>query len=79
MRCCVPIAKRRGSGGNNIAPTQDVVAARNAFEGGRELVALHWGLVPHWAKEPKTGYSTINARAETVAERPALAHSSDWA
>lgn len=56
----------------NIAPTQAVLAARNALEGGRELVALHWGLVPHWAKEPKTGYSTINARAETVAEKPAF-------
>ncbi len=56
----------------NIAPTQAVLAARNALEGVRELVALHWGLIPHWAKEPKTGYSTINARAETVAEKPAF-------
>jgi putative SOS response-associated peptidase YedK len=56
----------------NIAPTQAVLASRNALEGSRELVTLHWGLVPPWAKEPKTGYSTINARAETVAEKPAF-------
>jgi putative SOS response-associated peptidase YedK len=35
-------------------------------------VSLHWGLIPHWSKEPKTGYSSINARAETVAEKPTL-------
>src|SRR6266478_832575 len=33
----------------------------------RELVPLRWGLVPYWAKDPKIGYSTINAGAETVA------------
>ena len=54
----------------NVAPTQALLLARNAAGGGRELVCLHWGLIPYWAKEPKTGYSTINARAETVAEKP---------
>jgi putative SOS response-associated peptidase YedK len=54
----------------NVAPTQALLLARNAAEGNRELVSLHWGLVPHWSKEPRTSYSSINARAETVAEKP---------
>jgi putative SOS response-associated peptidase YedK len=57
----------------NIAPTQDIAAVRNAGEEGegRELVALRWGLVPFWAKDPAIGNRMINARAETVAEKPA--------
>jgi len=39
--------------------------------GERELVSLTWGLLPFWAKDSKLGYSTINARAETVAEKSA--------
>jgi putative SOS response-associated peptidase YedK len=35
------------------------------------MVLARWGLVPHWSKEPKTRYSTINARIESVAEKPA--------
>lgn len=56
----------------NIAPSQPVLAARNGPGGTREMVALQWGLIPFWAKDPKTGYSTINARAETVASKPAF-------
>ena len=56
----------------NIAPSTHVLAARNAEHGRRELVALKWGLVPAWSAEPKTAYSTINARAETVAQKPAF-------
>lgn len=56
----------------NIAPTQDIVAIRNAAEEGRELVLLRWGLVPFWAKDPSIGNRMINARAETVAEKPAF-------
>ncbi len=55
----------------NIAPTQSVAAVRR--QPGmrqRELVMLHWGLIPPWADDPKIGYSTINARAETVATKP---------
>ena len=36
-----------------------------------ELVPLRWGLIPFWAKDEKIKYRTINARAETVAEKPA--------
>ena len=56
----------------NIAPTQDVAAIRNAEDDGRELVALRWGLVPFWAKDPSIGNRMINARAETVAEKPSF-------
>ena len=56
----------------NIAPTQDIAAIRNDEEGGRELTALRWGLVPFWAKDPSIGNRMINARAETVAEKPAF-------
>ena len=55
----------------NIAPTQLVAAVRNAEGDGRELVMLRWGLVPFWAKDPSIGNRMINARAETVAEKPA--------
>jgi len=53
----------------NIAPGQRVPIIRNAGR-GNELLLARWGLVPHWSREPGTKYSTINARAETVAEKP---------
>jgi len=53
----------------NIAPSQPVPIVRNA-ESGREMVMARWGLIPHWSKEAKTKYSTINARIETAAEKP---------
>jgi putative SOS response-associated peptidase YedK len=56
----------------NLAPSDAVLAARASDTGVRELVMLRWGLIPFWAKEAKTGYSTINARAETVATKPAF-------
>lgn len=55
----------------NVAPTQPVLAVRLDPEGEREMVPLTWGLLPFWAKESKLPYSTINARAETVADKPA--------
>ena len=54
----------------NIAPTQYVAAIRNDDSRERELVMLRWGLVPFWAKDPSIGNRMINARAETVAEKP---------
>jgi putative SOS response-associated peptidase YedK len=57
----------------NIAPGQNV-AAVIAVEGERHLEYFHWGLIPFWAKDRKFGYSTINARAETVATKPAFRH-----
>ncbi len=54
----------------NVAPTQDVPVCRLDGHGKREIVLLRWGLIPFWAKEEKIGYSTINARVETVHEKP---------
>ncbi|MFO7587137.1 MAG: SOS response-associated peptidase [Gemmatimonadota bacterium] len=73
----------------NIAPTQDVAAIRSTApaQGGdaspeappeparanREMVALRWGLVPHWAREfDPVGRAMINARSETAAEKPSF-------
>jgi putative SOS response-associated peptidase YedK len=53
----------------NIAPSQDIPVIR-APAGIRECVFTRWGLVPAWSKEPRAEYSTINARAETVATKP---------
>ena len=55
----------------NIAPTQYIAAIRDSEEDGRELAMLRWGLVTFWAKDPSIGNRMINARAETVAEKPA--------
>jgi len=59
----------------NIAPTQPVAVVRRgpkSTDAPRQLVMLRWGLVPSWAKDPKIGNRLINARAETVAEKPAF-------
>ncbi|MCG8592798.1 MAG: SOS response-associated peptidase [Kiloniellales bacterium] len=57
----------------NIAPTQEVPAVRLGPEDGRRhLVPLRWGLIPSWAKEVSIGSRMINARAESVAEKPAF-------
>jgi putative SOS response-associated peptidase YedK len=59
----------------NVAPSKDVsaVAERHrSGEEGRVLRTMRWGLVPHWASEAAIGARMINARAETVAEKPAF-------
>jgi putative SOS response-associated peptidase YedK len=56
----------------NIAPTQLVTAIRAGADSGPEAVGLRWGLVPFWAQDPAIGNRLINARAETLAERPAF-------
>lgn len=55
----------------NVAPTKDVPAAV-VREDERRLVALRWGLVPSWARDPRIGSRLINARVETVADKPAF-------
>jgi putative SOS response-associated peptidase YedK len=58
----------------NIAPSQDVAAVRLGADGAsaRHFAWLRWGLIPSWAKEPGIGNRMINARAETIAEKPAF-------
>jgi putative SOS response-associated peptidase YedK len=57
----------------NIAPTQQVFVVRESpGSGERELVPLHWGLIPRWADDPAIGGRMINARSETLAEKPAF-------
>ncbi len=53
----------------NIAPTQEILAIRPA-DGRRVATMLRWGLVPSWAKDIKSGAPLINARADTLANKP---------
>jgi putative SOS response-associated peptidase YedK len=55
----------------NVAPGDDVLAVTTDREGAARADLLRWGLVPSWAKRPDTGAKMINARLETVTERPA--------
>ncbi len=55
----------------NVAPTQEMPVVVQAQEGGNRLEIMKWGLIPFWSKEPKAGYSTINARAEGLESKPA--------
>ena len=57
----------------NIAPTQDVAVI---IENGQsKLTAMRWGLIPYWAKDEKIGFKLINARSETVDEKPSFKYS----
>jgi len=56
----------------NIAPTQSVPIVRAGSAEPRELREVRWGLIPFWAKDPSIGARMINARSETVAEKPAF-------
>jgi len=57
----------------NIAPSQPIAAVRTPHTGaGRELALLRWGLIPSWSKDPAIGNRLINARAETVQEKPSF-------
>ena len=55
----------------NIAPTQPVPVIRQNPAGRREMVLVRWGLIPAWSKGPDSRFSMINARVETVAQKPA--------
>lgn len=56
----------------NIAPTQPVVAIRLDEHGERDLTFFHWGLIPSWSKDIQIGSRMINARSETVTEKPSF-------
>ncbi|HET7197502.1 MAG TPA: SOS response-associated peptidase [Burkholderiales bacterium] len=56
----------------NVCPGTDVLAVRAGASGERRAVALRWGLIPRWAKDPAIGQKLANARGESLAERPAF-------
>jgi putative SOS response-associated peptidase YedK len=57
----------------NVAPSQDVpVIRQDAARPVRSVSLMRWGLIPSWAKDAKAGFKMINARAESVSEKPAF-------
>jgi putative SOS response-associated peptidase YedK len=67
IRCTLNLAPRY-----NIAPTQEAPVIGLTREGQREIRLFRWGLVPSWAKDAKMAGSMINARSETIQEKPAF-------
>ena len=55
---------------SSTSPTQNVPVILN-----HQLSMFRWGLIPYWAKDPSTGHKMINARAETIDEKPSFKHS----
>jgi putative SOS response-associated peptidase YedK len=59
----------------NVAPTHRVLAVRQESpQHEHQMVRLHWGLIPHWAKDMSIGNRMINARSESAASKPAFRH-----
>jgi putative SOS response-associated peptidase YedK len=56
----------------NVAPSIPIIAIRENTDAAMEWATFHWGLIPHWAKDKKIGYKMINAKAETVHEKPSF-------
>lgn len=56
----------------NIAPTQPVAIVRNSPAGNRELRLVRWGLIPGWVKDPRDFALIVNARVETMTEKPSF-------
>jgi putative SOS response-associated peptidase YedK len=57
----------------NIAPSQEIAVVRHLpGKPFRQLDMLRWGLIPHWSKDMRIGYKMINARAETLAQKPSF-------
>jgi putative SOS response-associated peptidase YedK len=54
----------------NIAPSQPVIII--VSDGARQLMESRWGFIPSWARDPAIGHRMINARSETIAEKPAF-------
>ena len=67
----VPANDLPGVPNYNVCPTNQVHAVVSG-ETGRRLTAMRWGFIPHWAKAPSDGPLLINARADTIAEKPAF-------
>ena len=58
----------------NIAPSQSIPVILNDSNNKRIICLMRWGLIPHWAKE-QSGYKMINARLETIEQKPAFRES----
>lgn len=56
----------------NGAPTQEFIACRQDNEGFRSISTIKWGLIPFWAKDQSIGSKLINARSETISEKPSF-------
>lgn len=56
----------------NIAPTQPIMIVRRGHQTNREAVLTRWGLIPAWVKDPREFATLINARGETVADKPSF-------
>jgi putative SOS response-associated peptidase YedK len=56
----------------NLCPGQDLLVVRRAESGELEALPMRWGLIPWWATDPRIAFQCINARAETVATKPAF-------
>lgn len=56
----------------NLAPSQEVLTVVQPLGAARQVCRMRWGLIPAWAKDPAIGNQLINARAETVATKPAF-------
>jgi putative SOS response-associated peptidase YedK len=54
----------------NVAPSQDIVVIRNEADNKKKMDFLKWGLVPFWADDPSIGHKMINARIESVGDKP---------
>ncbi|MEC1262959.1 SOS response-associated peptidase [Bacillus swezeyi] len=65
------IAKEEYTPSYNIAPSQQILAVINDGSKNR-LGRLQWGFIPPWSKDEKIGYNMINARAETLSEKPSF-------
>jgi putative SOS response-associated peptidase YedK len=66
VEAVAPVALPRG----DLVPGREIPAV--VRDGGNRLVALRWGLIPAWAKDPAIGRKLINARAETLAQKPSF-------
>ena len=60
----------------NIAPTQQILTVMN--DGKNKAIYMHWGLIPSWARNPSVGTKMINARAETLIEKPSFHSAFRW-
>jgi putative SOS response-associated peptidase YedK len=62
----------------NLAPTEPMLVAMRSIDGERVPRMMKWGLIPHWAKDAKLQYSTINARSEDFTTKPSFRDAWKW-